>query len=436
MSSHQHREAASTSSTYLAPRVLRSVMSRCRGCSDVSVLHWTRGNGSWQRRRVPAPELRTADLTTWDPLNSTESDVCVVANEIRACPRCRPIFTGALHIPEIWWSDCCRRSNGYFGCDVINKAGNNHEYNTWLYFETKHLGKNTVYDKLNVFAQWLQLSQQSVVVLFDVCEPVMERVSDLFRGLDSACSYDPFWIHAQLATEVARREDAAIWAVRDHIRAMEKEGIPTGRPHPDYRRLHDVVRHAIHVSETLNVAKQTMSRIIAEHDAFISSELATDRNVSRGVQHRLRFAESMLASLQDHSVSNEKRLLNEIQLAFPIVAQHDANTSVEIGRLARSDGVAMKTIAFVTLAFLPSTFVSAIFSMSFFTFSADAGWVVSGKIWVYWVFAVSLILVSFVLWRCWLVHGSAIGMSRFEKKSAHLPSGLIETAVRLSERHL
>ncbi|KAL2285907.1 hypothetical protein FJTKL_07400 [Diaporthe vaccinii] len=108
--------------------------------------------------------------------------------------------------------------------------------------------------------------------------------------MDSAYSYDPFWIHAQLATEVARWEDAAIWAVRDQIRAMEKVGIPTGRPHPDYRRLHDVARHAIHVSETLNVAKQTMSKIMAEHDAFISSELATDRNVSRGVQHRLRFA--------------------------------------------------------------------------------------------------------------------------------------------------
>ncbi|KAH8757175.1 hypothetical protein F5883DRAFT_568283 [Diaporthe sp. PMI_573] len=321
---------------------------------------------------------------------------------------------------------------------MTSNAGDNNEYNTWVYFETKHLENTMVYewDKFNVFARWLPLTRQSVIVLFDVCEPVMERVSDLFRGLDSACPDDPFWVHTQLASEVARREDAAVWAVRDQVRAMEKEEIPAGWPRPDYRRLHDIARHAIHVSETLNVAKQTMSRIVAEHDAFMTSELATDRNVSQGVQHRLRFAENMMSSLRDRSVSNEKRLLNEIQLAFHMVAQHDANTSVEIGRLARSDGVAMKTIAFVTLAFLPSTFVSAIFSMSFFTFSADAGWVVSRKIWVYWAFAVPLTLVSFLVWRCWQVHGSGMGIRRYDNKAARLPSTLVETAVQLSERHL
>jgi hypothetical protein len=143
-----------------------------------------------------------------------------------------------------------------------------------------------------------------------------------------------------------------------------------------------------------------MSRIVVEHDTFMASELATNRDISQGVQYRLRFAENMMANLRDCLVSNEKRLLNEIQLAFHIVAQYDANTSVEIRRLTRSDGVAMKMIAFVTLAFLPSTFVSAIFSISFFTFNVNASWVVSGKIWVYWAFAVRLTLVSFMVWHC------------------------------------
>ncbi|KAH8756779.1 hypothetical protein F5883DRAFT_569269 [Diaporthe sp. PMI_573] len=320
---------------------------------------------------------------------------------------------------------------------MITSAGDNHEYNTWVYFETKHLENTMFYewDKLNVFARWLPRTRQSVVVLFDVCEPVMERVSGLFRGLDSACPGDPFWIHTHLATEIARREDAAVWAVRDHVRAMEKE-IQAGWPRPDYRRLHDTARHAIHVSETLGVARQTMSRIVTEHDAFMKSELATDKNVSQGVQRRLRFVENMMSSLRDRSVSNEKRLLNEIQLAFHMVAQYDANTSVEIGRLARSDGVAMRMMAFVTLAFLPSTFVSAIFSTSFLTFSANAGWVVSRKIWVYWAFAIPLTLVSFLVWRYWQVHGSDMGIRRYDKKAARLPSTMVEAAVELSERHL
>lgn len=292
------------------------------------------------------------------------------------------------------------------------------------------------WQKFNVFARWLHQTQQSVIVLFDVCEPAVKRVLDLFRGLDTSRSVHPFWIYAQLAMEVARREDTAVWAVRDQIRAMEKEEIPQGWPRPDYRRLHDIARHAIHVSETLNVTNQTMSRIIAEHDLFMTSELATDRHISQGVQQRLRFAENLLASLRDRSVSNEKRLLNEIQLAFNMVAQHDANTSVEIGRLARSDGVAMKTVAFVTLAFLPSTFVSAIFSMSFFTFSVDDGWAVSGMIWVYWAFAVPLTLVSFLVWRWWQANDSASSDSCYYKEPARLPSGVVEAAVQLSGRTL
>lgn len=97
---------------------------------------------------------------------------------------------------------------------------------------------------------------------------------------------------------------------------MEKEGIPQGWQRPDYRHLHDIGRHAIYVSETLNVTNQIMSRIIVEHDVFMTSELATDRHISQWVQQCLHFAEN----LWDRSVSNEKRLLNEIQLAFYMVA--------------------------------------------------------------------------------------------------------------------
>lgn len=147
-------------------------MPPCTGCSDVYVLQWTKGtidrslspfrlnitnhrstgNGNWQRHRIPARQLCTNQLSNGLPDALTESPVSIMsvypirenkqpltsprfasANEIRTCPRCRPIFTETLHIPELWWSDCCRRSNGYFGCEITRNNGDVIEYSNYMH---------------------------------------------------------------------------------------------------------------------------------------------------------------------------------------------------------------------------------------------------------------------------------------------------------------
>jgi Mg2+ and Co2+ transporter CorA len=176
------------------------------------------------------------------------------------------------------------------------------------------------------------------------------------------------------------------------VRAVEKETTPKGRPDPDYRRLHDIARHAIHVSETLDVAVQTMQRMLARHDELM--KLLPGQDGLQEINSHLQFFQSVISSLRCRSTSNEKRMGNEIQLVFNTVAQHDASTSVKIGLATQSDSVTMKSIAFVTLTFLPPTFVSAIFSMSFFDYSAESGWAISHKFWLYWIFAVPTTLLT------------------------------------------
>jgi ABC-type branched-subunit amino acid transport system permease subunit len=95
---------------------------------------------------------------------------------------------------------------------------------------------------------------------------------------------------------------------------------------------------------------------------------------------------------------------------------------VEIGAATKSDSAAMKTVAVVTMAFLPATFTSvslnspgctgyannlqAVFSMSFFNFSPGNGtepdeWKVSSQIWIYWVVAIPLTLMTLLAWLFW-----------------------------------
>ena len=210
--------------------------------------------------------------------------------------------------------------------------------------------------------------RQTILFVFDAPPPIAGNIpSPLLDDLRSEQLDDPFWIYTRLASEVVRLQDTAVWAIRNQVRAMETARPPAGQPQPDYRRLHDIARHAIHVSETLEVAAGTMEHILEQHVDTMAEAAADNRvdrvvneGVSRDIHHQLRFFQHMISSLRSRSMSNKERLLNEIQLAFNTVAQYDSAISVAIGRAAQVDSAAIKTVAFLTLLFLPATFLSAI----------------------------------------------------------------------------
>lgn len=93
----------------------------------------------------------------------------------------------------------------------------------------------------------------------------------------------------------------------------------------------------------------------------------------------------LLSNLMHRSASNDARLRNEISLAFNLVNQQDTKT--------------MRTISIVTLLFLPATFVSTLFSMSFFDYDGGSGrWNISEWIWLYFVIAGVLTVLTFIAW--------------------------------------
>lgn len=214
--------------------------------------------------------------------------------------------------------------------------------------------------------------------------------------------------------EVAFLCDSAVWAIRDSVRKIElgdkaargPQTIQLGdkRPQPNYRRLHDIARHAIHVTESLDVTVQNIDHIIQHHESYIA-RMSKKGDIpsfpQSSIQSQLQFYQTWLGSLRHRSLSNEKRLQNEIQLAFNTVAQYDAGISVKIGYAAKSDSAAMRTIAFVTLTFLPPTFICAVFSMSFFTHTADGRWTLSTEFWIYWAIAVPATIATALLWHYW-----------------------------------
>lgn len=242
--------------------------------------------------------------------------------------------------------------------------------------------------------------------MFDPPAPIREKMPSPMVKIPAKGAFgDPFWVYESILEEVLLLQDQSVWMIRDQVRAIEKSRALVTQPNPNYGHLHELARHAIHVSETLDTAAKTAESILQRHAEYIAgASYAGDRErrASKQLQHRLHFLEHMFVSLKYRSASNQARLQNEIQLSFNIVAQSDARTSVEIGRAAQKDSAAMKTVAFLTLTFLPATFISAIFSTSFFNFDGEQGtWKVSDKFWIYWAVSIPVTSFTILLWFFW-----------------------------------
>ncbi|KAI0836631.1 hypothetical protein F5Y06DRAFT_272991 [Hypoxylon sp. FL0890] len=382
----------------------------CQDCPAISVLQWKPGCSDWQQQWATPSEIGDTGSFSHGLEVLIEPQICLIlasAKAIRTCSLCRSSLSEAFCIPQIWWSDYCQNSNGYLGSESTRHEGTITGFNTWAYFEVKQLNASLRYEwvKINIFIRWLVPTNQTIIIAFDTKSPTTECIPEALRNPELNELKDPFWVYSRLAPNVVHFQDNAVWAIRNQVRAIETERKPMGRPRPDYRRLHDIARHAIHVSETLDVTTETMDGIMAQHDEFLMQGIAIesiDRNTSDDIHRRLAFCKNMVSNLRHRAASNRQRLENEIQLAYNTVAQYDADVSVRIGRAAQMDSAAMKTVAFLTMAFLPATFLCSIFSTSFFDYNADANsWTVSSKIWIYWAFAIPTTFGTFTLWYFW-----------------------------------
>ncbi|KAK7954590.1 hypothetical protein PG996_015397 [Apiospora saccharicola] len=252
--------------------------------------------------------------------------------------------------------------------------------------------------KMNIFTHWVASSNQMSVLVFDADQPLTHKIVTSFSSLETEYRRDPFWPYTRLMDEVARLEDMTVMSIRNYVRAVEQQA-PQEKPEPPYRFLHDISRHAVHVTETLDVAIETMDGMLSQHES-VRTHVGNDDSWQT-VHGRLLFSQQLLKGLRWRSNANEKRLQNEIQLAFHMVTQYDSGVSVAIGKAAKEDSAAMKTISTLTLTFLPPTFISSIFSMSFFKFDTDTGWAMSGNFWIYFAWALPTTLITSALWYYW-----------------------------------
>lgn len=88
------------------------------------------------------------------------------------------------------------------------------------------------------------------------------------------------------------------------------------------------------------------------------------------------------------------------------VTQSDAEYTAAIAMDGKHDSIAMKTISILGIIYLPGTFVATLFSMDTFGWGGDndekpSSLKISPDVWIYWVTAVPLTVITFLVWIWW-----------------------------------
>ncbi|KAI2464729.1 hypothetical protein F4781DRAFT_411966 [Annulohypoxylon bovei var. microspora] len=407
--------------------VTSTMFVKCECPSDMDIITWSRNKLSQKKVECVDSMFPNPEDTLW-PFDPEDEVVFIIAkaNEIRRCDSCRETLAERLRMPRFWWSDTYKRMNGYFGSESTRDTeGILESCSTWSRALVKHFAesKNSRdkadkpdihygWLKFNIFTRWVTPGKM-VILAFDPVDKIQEWLcSEFLQYLSQEELQDPYWPYTRILEQLVSLHGTSVWSLRNLIRTTELSPSRDHRnlrnkPKHNYSRLHDIARHAIHVSETLDLSVKLSETIIWEHKQLTAYTSEINPEISPNnaqifkrsycnTRSRLAFFSHAIHSLRCRSNSNHQRLNNEIQLRFHTDSQYDSQASVEINYSTKSDSASMRWIAIVSLVFLPANLVSSVFSTTFFNGSEELS--VSSDFWIYWVVLVVVTVATMVFW--------------------------------------
>ncbi|KAL2846500.1 hypothetical protein BJX68DRAFT_268590 [Aspergillus pseudodeflectus] len=297
-----------------------------------------------------------------------------------------------------FWSVIDKDLNGTFHCQYDYMGERVTPKVSWTCFKLKRVHSANVYNwkQPSLHVTWDHQTRRQLVYLFDFLPPTNqnEEQKEFLSTLPSpeARQNNPFAWHAAFSRVVLEQYDEAYWLVRDRVRDHEKNRRFNVNSKDFFPELHDIARHAFHYSEIIEVAENTLNRLVQEQIRWREEDGAAIHDGGIGYwldpHQELLLQQKAAYALKARSKSLNERLLNEINLGFNLVLQ--------------ADSAWMKTIAFVSMVYLPGTFVSGLFGTNFFDFdSPTPGLWAHSNFWLYWAVAVPLTMATMGIWAAW-----------------------------------
>ena len=136
----------------------------------------------------------------------------------------------------------------------------------------------------------------------------------------------PFDWHTFILPHITKAFDTAVWSCRDRIRYLEQnrpaKDANTARPH--YESMHEVARHAIHITETLAMSITVVENMMQEIQSFERArqvrKSGTDPIDYVKVARVLRCQRTLLECSHKRAEALTARLQNEINLVILMLA--------------------------------------------------------------------------------------------------------------------
>lgn len=330
-------------------------------------------------------------------------------------------------VPIFVANRACTDLNGYFGCKPSYSAQEKvTTCSTWFrclvkmvrkveegpYEEEpeyvtnpKAVKKGYVWFEMGIFTFWD--GQHCRILCVDTPYDLPARLEAALnkRPPSQVDIRDPFAMHTDLLDQIILYYEISVWRVRDPVRKLEE-----ARSHfreNVFKPMHDVSRHAIHTAEILSATIETMTELQRYRtDIHKRLPIDLDQNYKEQAKAYMDFQIQLVKSLKLRSESNQKRLENEVSLAF--------------NNLAHEDNTVMKSIALLTMIFLPATFFSALFSTTFFSFG-DGWWEASPRQWIYWAITIPVTVVVLAAYNLWIFYSRFRNLLRTKPGDPKLP---------------
>lgn len=194
-------------------------------------------------------------------------------------------------------------------------------------------------------------------------------------------------------------------------------------PKPTTIRLHSLLPQARFMEHCCNWLRGYASFLLQQEERL--------RNIENLQQHRMNNAElrdtiqllstmvedcsSGFVIIKDRATWQDNLLFNVISQQDSILNRWDSRLNHLIARSNKQDSISMTTFTFITALFLPGTFIATLFGMSMFDWLPDNGGgsdstslstatdstPVSNKLWIFWLCAVPLTLITMTCWYMW-----------------------------------
>ncbi|GAW16179.1 hypothetical protein ANO14919_056020 [Xylariales sp. No.14919] len=357
--------------------------------------------------------------------------------------KCSQPLAKALHVDPFFLTKRAWDSNGFFMSQTHQQGGSpriqSHASRLLIKFLKKKGGEGG--DDRPDYG-WMFLSfcaicfkhsdkkkDSHILVCFDHSSRIKDAIESAFEGyLWEVLTQNLLSVHEALLRHIIWEYDRALWLFRKPIRDIENgrdkflngldtdDGLVVGNRTgvmTRYDDMHEYARHVVHSSETLQAASAVAMKMI-DHFQMQSTSRRNDDSGPDNILSGLHFSSQFLMNLKLRADAFKERLDNEIQLSYNVVSLYQLQDtkrllegtrqllkqSQETLEQTRDDGKDMTTaVTSLSLLFLPASFAASFWGMNFIGLK-DGGTKIefSSDLWMFYVSAVGLVVVSVLLW--------------------------------------